>query len=70
MRLLIRAHPHDLFLAFSALRIYAIWDRSIFLGLVILALNLVPFATNVVCSRKHWAGMEPVLIVVALRHFS
>lgn len=53
MRLYIRAHHNDLFLAFSALRIYAIWDRSIFLGLVILALNLVPFATNVVRPHKY-----------------
>ncbi|THG95135.1 hypothetical protein EW026_g6456 [Hermanssonia centrifuga] len=34
------------FAMFSALRIYAVWDRSLPLFVVVFALNLVPLATN------------------------
>lgn len=35
-------------LVFSALRIYAVWERNIILSLLILALDLVPFGMNLV----------------------
>ncbi len=40
-------------LVFSALRVYALWDRNIAFASLVLALNLVPVAVNIVslCSR-------------------
>jgi hypothetical protein len=34
---------------FSALRVFALWNRSYFCSLLILTLSLIPVATNIVC---------------------
>ncbi len=37
---------------FSALRVFAIWDRNVFMALLMLVLNLVPVATNTVSHSR------------------
>ncbi len=38
-------------LVFSALRVYALWDRNTLIALHVLVLGLVPVVTNIVSLR-------------------
>ncbi|PSS35596.1 hypothetical protein PHLCEN_2v1448 [Hermanssonia centrifuga] len=43
-------------LIFSALRVFALWDRNVPMTLLVLALNLVPVAVNIFLSSQESAG--------------
>ncbi|THG96032.1 hypothetical protein EW026_g5719 [Hermanssonia centrifuga] len=43
---------YSVFAVFSALRVFAIWDRNVFMALLMLVLNLVPVATNTYVSTQ------------------
>lgn len=47
---------------FSALRVYATWNRNITLAIIVLALGLVPFGTNLVGVIHTEYGMLPAPI--------
>ncbi len=51
--------------AFSALRVFAIWDRSLLMTLLVLVLNLTPIATNVVCVFFIFNAIPLLLSIVS-----
>ncbi|EKM50263.1 uncharacterized protein PHACADRAFT_201106 [Phanerochaete carnosa HHB-10118-sp] len=51
---------------FSALRVFAIWDRSYVWSLVVFALSIVPFATNIqnAAGSKYGFMVDPVVGII------